>query len=52
MAAENSFFTIDYPAYLSRHDVVFDSPPDEGWEGLPIGNGKMGDHRQETRFLT
>jgi len=29
-------------SFLSRHDVVFLSPPLEGWEGLPIGNGSFG----------
>lgn len=35
-------FNVDQAAFLSRHDLVFLSPPDEGWEGLPIGNGRMG----------
>jgi len=33
---------IDMSSYLSRHDIVFLSAPSEGWEGLPIGNGRMG----------
>ncbi|MHB0936649.1 MAG: glycosyl hydrolase family 95 catalytic domain-containing protein [Armatimonadota bacterium] len=28
--------------FLAQHDVVFLSPPLEGWEGLPIGNGSFG----------
>jgi hypothetical protein len=32
----------DMPNYLSRHDVVYLSPPTQGWEGLPLGNGSMG----------
>lgn len=28
--------------FLSQHDVVFLSPPLDGWEGLPIGNGSFG----------
>jgi len=33
---------IDYEAYLAKHDVIYLSPPDEPWEGLPTGNGDMG----------
>lgn len=33
---------IEMERFLSRHDVVFLSPPLEGWEGLPIGNGSFG----------
>lgn len=32
----------DVAAYLRRHDLVFESPPTEGWEGLPLGNGRLG----------
>jgi alpha-L-fucosidase 2 len=35
-------FGADYPAYLSGHDIVFLSPPVEGWEGFPLGNGDLG----------
>jgi len=28
--------------YLARHDIVHHSPPTEGWEGLPLGNGSFG----------
>jgi alpha-L-fucosidase 2 len=34
-------FPVDTAAYLSRHEVVYLSPPTEGWEGLPIGNGDL-----------
>ena len=33
---------IDMPSYLSKHDVVYLSPPRHGWEGLPLGNGSFG----------
>ena len=35
-------FDVDMPAYLSRHDIVYLSPPYEGFEGLPLGNGDLG----------
>ncbi len=35
-------FTVDIRNYLARHDVVHLSPPREGWEGLPLGNGSLG----------
>lgn len=35
-------FPVDYPAYLSKHDVVYLSPPTEGYEGFPLGNGDIG----------
>lgn len=31
-----------FPACLSRHDVVYESPPEDALQGLPIGNGDMG----------
>lgn len=33
---------IDYAAYLSGHDLVYRSPAEDGWEGLPLGNGDLG----------
>ena len=33
---------VDIKSYLSKHDLVFLSPPREGWEGLPLGNGSFG----------
>ena len=35
-------FGVDYPACLSGHDIVYLSPPVEGWEGFPLGNGDLG----------
>lgn len=35
-------FAVDYPAYFSGHDIVYLSPPVEGWEGFPLGNGDLG----------
>ncbi len=35
-------FAVDRPGYLSQHDIVFHTPPTEGWEGFPIGNGDLG----------
>ena len=40
---EHAFgFGVDYPAYLSGHDILYLSPPVEGWEGFPLGNGDLG----------
>jgi alpha-L-fucosidase 2 len=39
--AQSPAFRVD-PSYLARHDIVYQSPPMEGWEGLPIGNGDLG----------
>lgn len=33
---------VDYPAFLSQHDVVYLAPPTEGINGLPVGNGDLG----------
>ena len=33
---------VDYPAFLSQHDVVYQGPATEGIDGLPIGNGDLG----------
>jgi len=35
-------FEVDYSSYLRRHDVVYKSPADRPFEGLPIGNGDLG----------
>ena len=35
-------FEVDYREYLSNHDVVYLSPPKEGYEGFPLGNGDVG----------
>jgi alpha-L-fucosidase 2 len=33
---------IDYPAFLSQHDVIYQGPAVEGIDGLPVGNGDLG----------
>jgi hypothetical protein len=33
---------VDYPAFLSQHDVVYLAPVPDGIDGLPIGNGDLG----------
>lgn len=38
---EKNVFTIDMQEYLKRHDIVFLSPQEGGFEGLPLGNGDM-----------
>jgi alpha-L-fucosidase 2 len=37
-----NFVTIDYPDFLSQHDVVYLAPAPDGIDGLPIGNGDVG----------
>ena len=38
---EKNVFNIDMQEYLKRHDIVFLSPQEGGFEGLPLGNGDM-----------
>ncbi|MEG2420846.1 MAG: Ig-like domain-containing protein, partial [Oscillospiraceae bacterium] len=33
---------VDYAGYLSRHDVVYKSPVEEGVNGATVGTGRMG----------
>jgi len=35
-------FSVDYENYLDKHDIVYQSPAYEGWEGFPLGNGDLG----------
>lgn len=45
MAQEKKEFiglNVDYKNYLSKHDIVFQTPNYEGFEGLTIGNGDIG----------
>lgn len=39
---KNNRLAVDIPAYLRRHDIVYNRPALKGYEGLPIGNGSMG----------
>lgn len=32
----------DVDGFLSQYDIVYLSPPEEGFEGLHIGNGDLG----------
>ena len=36
------FVKVDHEAYLSQHDVVYETPALIGSDGLPLGNGDMG----------
>jgi hypothetical protein len=38
---QNSLFKVE-PNYLSRHDIVYQTPAYEGFEGFPLCNGDMG----------
>lgn len=31
-----------FPGSLSQHDIVYDSPPEDALQGIPLGNGDMG----------
>ena len=33
---------VDYPNFLSKHDVVYKTPAMDGYEGFPLGNGDVG----------
>jgi len=35
-------WNIEWPGRISRHDVVYLTPPDEPLHGMPIGNGEVG----------
>lgn len=39
--AQNPLFKVD-ENYLSRHDIVYNTPSYEGFEGFPLGNGDLG----------
>lgn len=39
--AQNPLFAVK-PNYLSKHDVVYQTPAYEGFEGFPLGNGDLG----------
>ena len=34
--------SIDYAAFLSQHDIVYQAPATDGIDGLPVGNGDLG----------
>lgn len=38
----NGSLNIDMSQYLRRHDIVYNTPALDGYNGLPIGNGKSG----------
>jgi alpha-L-fucosidase 2 len=38
---QNPLFKVE-SNYLSRHDIVYQTPAYEGFEGFPVGNGDMG----------
>jgi hypothetical protein len=41
-AFPGGFTSVDYPAFLSRHDVVYQAPVVDAFDGLPVGNGDLG----------
>ena len=38
----DGLFTVDYAAYLSKHDVVYETPAATPTDGFPLGNGDAG----------
>ena len=34
---------VDIASYLQRHDIVYRRPSLEPFEGLPLGDGRLGD---------
>lgn len=38
---QNPFFKVE-SNYLSKHDIIYQSPAYEGFEGFPLGNGDLG----------
>lgn len=41
VCAQHPIFTVD-SSYLDRHDIVYNTPAYEGFEGFPLGNGDLG----------
>jgi len=33
---------LDWPARIARHDIVYQSPPEDPLQGIPLGNGDVG----------
>ena len=42
IAFNGTALNVDYPAYISQHDVVYQSPPLRGAQAIPIGEGDIG----------
>ena len=42
IAFDGSDLSVDLPAFLSQHDIVYLSPATEGYDGFPVGNGDLG----------
>lgn len=38
----HSAFNIEWPGQVSKHDVVYLTPPNDPTQGMPIGNGDVG----------
>ena len=38
----NGVLAVDYAGYLSKHNIVFNSPITNSNSGLPVGNGRVG----------
>lgn len=39
---QNGEWNISWPERVSRHDLVYDNPPLDPTQGLPLGNGEIG----------
>src|SRR5215472_5034261 len=42
IAFNGTALNIDYPAYISQHDIVYQTPPIESAQSIPIGEGDIG----------
>ena len=41
LCAQHPLFKVD-SSYLERHDIIYNTPAYEGFEGFPLGNGDLG----------
>lgn len=39
---QSRMIRVDMESYLSKHEIVYQAPPLQGWEGFPVGNGSYG----------
>lgn len=40
--AQSTTLSVDMESYLSKHEIVYQAPAMDGWEGFPLGNGSFG----------
>lgn len=42
VSADVSLLKVNYPALISRADLIYEKPADRSEAGIPVGNGRMG----------